>query len=228
MSATIKPSTLKFLKDLAKNNNRDWFNAHKQSYLDAQQNMAFFIDELIQEMNKHDELDNVSGKQSMYRIYSDVRFKKDKSPYNARFAFSLQRSTKFKRGGYYCNIKPGNSYIACGFFGPNAADLNRIRHDISYNHKEWNKLLKSKAIASNFGGLTGEKVATVPRGFDKNHPGIQLLRHKQFILRHNLTDAEITSPAFLKEINRIYKSVRPFFDYMSEVLTTNPNGESII
>ena len=87
MPISIQPATLKFLKDLAKNNNRDWFNAHKQTYLNAQSNMSSFIDELIVEMNKHDDIENLSGKRSLYRIYNDVRFSKDKSPYKSRFEF---------------------------------------------------------------------------------------------------------------------------------------------
>ena len=228
MNASINPATLKFLKDIAKNNNRDWFNSHKQQYLGAHENMCAFIDQLMVEMNKHDELESASGKKSLYRIYNDVRFSKDKSPYKPRFAFSLSRATKFRRGGYYMNVKPGNSYLACGFFAPNPADLMRIRSDISDNYQEWNKLLKSKGIQSNFGALTGDKVTTAPRGFDINHVAIDLIRHKQFILRHDFTDSEIISGNFLKEVNRIYKSVRPFFDYMSEVLTTNANGEVIV
>ena len=228
MPTTIQPATLKFLKDLAKNNNRDWFNAHKQTYLNAQANMSSFIDELIVEMNKHDDIENLSGKRSLYRIYNDVRFSKDKSPYKSRFAFSLQRSTVMRRGGYYMNINPGGSFLGCGFFSPNPADLNRIRVDIDYNYDRWNKLLKSKGIQSNFGTLTGDKVATAPRGFDIKHPAIDLLRYKQFILRRYFTDTEVTSPGFLKEVNKTYKAVRPFFDYMSEVLTTNANGELIV
>jgi uncharacterized protein (TIGR02453 family) len=190
--------------------------------------MSGFIDQLIIEMNRHDELDNVSGKKSLYRIYNDVRFSKDKSPYKARFAFSLSRATKFKRGGYYMSIKPGASFLGCGFFSPNSADLNRLHLDISDNYGQWTKILNSKNIKLNFGALGGEKVLTAPRGFDINHPAIDLLRHKQFILRHPFTDVEVVSPDFLKEVNKIYRSVRPFFDHMSEILTTNLNGELIV
>jgi uncharacterized protein (TIGR02453 family) len=225
---SIHPSTLKFLKDLAKHNDRDWFAAHKQAYLDAQQNVCDFIDELIREMNRHDELDNISGKKSLYRIYNDVRFSKDKSPYNVRFAFSLSRATKFRRGGYYVHIKPGGSYLSCGFFAPNPADLSRIRQDISDNYEQWNKILRSKTIASNFVPIAGDKVTTAPRGYDIHHPAIDLLRHKQFILRHYFTDAEVMAPDFLKEVNKTFKAVRPFFDHMSEVLTTDLNGELIV
>jgi uncharacterized protein (TIGR02453 family) len=228
LMTTIHPSTLKFLKDLSKHNDRDWFNAYKADYLDAQQNMADFVDALIKEMNKHDELDNTSGKKSLFRIYNDVRFSKDKSPYNVRFAFSLSRSTKLKRGGYYMHIKPGGSYLGCGFFGPNPADLNRIRLDISGNYDQWNKLLRSKSLVSNFEQMAGSKVSTAPRGFDITHPAIDLLRHKQFIFRHYFSDAEITSPDFLKEVNKTFKAIRPFFDHMSEILTTDLNGELIV
>jgi uncharacterized protein (TIGR02453 family) len=226
--SSIHPSTLKFLNDLAKHNDRDWFAAHKQAYLDAQQNMSDFIDHLIREMNKHDVLDNVSGKKSLYRIYNDVRFSKDKSPFNPRFAFGLSRATKLRRGGYYVSIKPGASYLGCGFFSPNPADLSRIRQDIDFHYDQWRKLLGSKNIVSSFGVLTGDKVVTSPRGYDSKHPAIDLLRHKQFILRRNFTDAEVTSPGFVKELNKTFKSVRPFFDHMSEILTTDQNGELIV
>lgn len=224
MSIAIQKPTFQFLKDIANNNNREWFNEHKTAYTTAQENMLAFVDALIVEMNKHDELENVSGKKSLYRIYNDVRFSKDKSPYNARFAFGLKRATKFKRGGYYTHIQPGNSFLACGFFAPNSEDLKRIREDIAANYNDWNKILNGKKLKENFGELQGDSVATAPRGFDKNQPGIELIRHKQFILRHNFTDAEVLSPNFVKELNAVFKSVRPFFDYMSDVLTTDANG----
>lgn len=216
-----------FLKKLAKNNNRDWFEKHKEDYLQAQQNLISFADALIAEMNKHDQLETPSGKRSLYRIYNDVRFSKDKTPYNPRFAGYLKRLKPGLRGGYYYWIKPGASRIACGFAYPNAEDLNRARKDIEYNYDGWGKLLKSKAIVSAFGQMTGEQVKTVPRGFDKEHPAIDLLRYKNYWFEVSFTDAEVTSPDFLKRVNQKFKSIRPFFDYMSSVLTTNENGEPL-
>jgi uncharacterized protein (TIGR02453 family) len=224
----IQKSTFKFLSDLSAKNNRDWFNANKEKYLEAHQNMISFVDDLILEMNKHDVLENDSGKKSLYRIYNDVRFSKNKAPYNPRFAFGFQRASKLSRGGYYCSLKPGNSFLACGFFSPNPADLKRIREDIAVNYQDCNKILKLKSIKENLGTLTGDTVATSPRGFQTDHPAIELLRHKQFIFRHQFTDKEVLSENFVAEVNRIFKSVRPYFDYMSEMLTTNANGESIV
>jgi uncharacterized protein (TIGR02453 family) len=225
---SIQPSTLRFLKDLAKNNNRAWFTDHKDQYLAAQSNMMAFIDQLILMMNKHDELETESGKKSLFRIYNDVRFSKDKLPYNPRFAFSLKRATKLKRGGYYMNIKPGNCFLACGFFAPNADDLKRIRQDIDYNYPEWNSILQSKSIKSTFGALQGDTVLTAPRGYTTDHEAIALLRHKQFIVRHHFTDDQVISPDFLKQVNTMYKNVRPYFDYMSSILTTDANGELLV
>jgi uncharacterized protein (TIGR02453 family) len=225
---TIDKSTLKFLTDIAANNNRDWFQTNKQFYLEAQQNMHSFIEGLILEINKHDQLENRSAKKSLYRIYSDMRFSKDKLPYHSKFDFNLKRFGKQRRGGYYMNIKPGNSYLACGFFAPNPEDLKRIRLDITANHSQWNALLQSKDIQSNFGDLQGNSVLTTPRGFQKDHVAIELIRHKQFFLRHDFTDQEVLSDDFLAKVNSIYKSVMPFFDYMSELLTTDSNGETIV
>lgn len=226
--AQIHHSILQFLDELSANNNREWFTEHKKDYVLVQKNVYEFIDQLIYEMNRHDMLENESGKKSLYRIYNDVRFSKDKSPYNPRFAFSLRRATKYRRGGYYMQIKPGNSFLACGFFAPNPADLKRIREDISVNFTLWNKILNKKEILSNFGSLRGNLLETAPRGFDKNHEAILLLRHKQFILRHEFTDQEIISDDFIIQVNSLFQSVRPFFDHMSETLTTNADGESIL
>jgi uncharacterized protein (TIGR02453 family) len=227
-TVAINNSTLKFLSDIAQNNNRDWFHTNKDFYLEAQGNMVSFIDTLVLEMSKHDQLENNSAKKSLYRIYSDMRFSKDKLPYHSKFDFGLKRSSKQRRGGYYMNIKPGNSYLACGFFAPNPEDLKKIRLDITENYTKWYALLESETIQSNFGDLKGNGVLTTPRGFQKDHVAIELIRHKQFYLRHDFTDQEVLSSYFLTKVNSTYQSIRPFFDYMSELLTTDSNGETII
>jgi uncharacterized protein (TIGR02453 family) len=225
---TITLRSLTFLKHLEKNNNREWFAENKDTYILAQNNIIAFADQLIQLMSNHDALENVSGKKSLYRIYKDVRFSKDKSPYKPRFAVGLQRATALKRGGYYLHIQPGNNFIACGFFSPNSDDLKRIRKDIQLNHLEWHKILNSKSIRDSFVALSGTQVPTFPRGFAKDHEAIDLIRHKQFILRHNFTDKEVIDSQFVYKVNEIFKTVRPFFDYMSFVLTTDLNGETTV
>jgi uncharacterized protein (TIGR02453 family) len=228
MTEIIHKSSLEFLKKLARNNNREWFNENKDSYLQTKENLELFVDALILKMNSHDQIETPSGKKSLYRIYNDVRFSKDKSPYNPRFAGYLKRTKPHLRGGYYYWIKPGGSRVGCGFTYPNSEDLKRIRLDIADNYKDWNRLLNSKSIKKMFGSMDGERVKTSPKGFDKDHPAIELLRYKQFWFERSFTDKEVLDKNFVNEINKSFKAIRPFFDYVSYVLTTDLNGESII
>lgn len=223
----IKKSTLNFLQKLSTNNSREWFALNKAQYENAKENAEHFVDALIAKMNTHDRLETLSGKKSLYRIYNDVRFSKDKTPYSARFAGYLKRTKPFLRGGYYFWIKPGNSGIGCGFTYPNPDDLRRIRQDIDVNFKDWYKLLKSKSLTTCFGKMQGDKVKTAPRGFQSDHPAIELLRFKQFCFEKTFNDREVISADFLHNVNKSFKTIRPFFDYMSEVLTTDMNGEPL-
>ncbi len=224
----IDQATLDFLKALTRNNNREWFQKNKERYQLAQQNVVHWLDVLIAEMNKHDQLQTQNGKEALYRIYNDVRFSDDKTPYNPRFAGNLKRVKPFLRGGYYFWIKPGASRIGAGFTYPNAQDLSRIRQDIDLNYEGWRKMLMQKKLQSVFRELQGDQVKTAPRGFAKDHPAIDLLRFKQFWFEKSYTDAEVTSKTFSKQVNNDFKAIRPFFDYMTDVLTTNANGERIV
>jgi uncharacterized protein (TIGR02453 family) len=223
---SIPASALEFLKKLEKNNNRDWFARNKERYLQEYDHMTAFAAELLGQMNRHDHIENASGKEVLYRIYRDTRFSNDKTPYKNYWAGRMKRATSQLRGGYYFEIKPGSgSFAAGGFFSPNAADLLRIRKDIDYNYNDWKKIIDGKKMAAAFGAMQGEKVATAPRGFAKDHPAIHLLQHKQFYFMRRFTDAEVLQPGFVKELNQTFKNIRPWFDYMSDVLTTDLNGE---
>ncbi len=227
MSTTIPKSTLEFLRDLAKNNNRPWFNDNKDRYTAAHENMIEFAEALIDEMSHHDNLVPMTGKKSLFRIYRDVRFSKDKSPYKSNFAGGLKRATKWLRGGYYYHIQPGDSFVGGGFWSPNPADLKRIRDEIASHDQPLRKIITDPTFKKTFGTLQGETVKTAPKGFDRDHPAIDLLRHKQFLISRSFSDLEVTSPKFLKELIQTFQNMRPFFDYMSEVLTTDANGVPI-
>jgi uncharacterized protein (TIGR02453 family) len=228
MPVQIEKSTLTFLKDLSKNNDREWFAKHKDKYIKAQENVIVFADALLIEMCKHDNIETSSGKESLMRIYRDTRFSKDKTPYRNYFGGSFRRATKLLRGGYYFQIGQGESLAAGGFFNPEPADLLRIRKDMDYNFDEWQKLLRNKNLANTFGSLKGESVLTAPKGFAKDNPAIELLKHKQVYFERNFSDKEVLSPSFLKELNTAFKHLRPYFNYMSEVLTTDANGIVIV
>jgi uncharacterized protein (TIGR02453 family) len=222
----IEKSTMDFLKAIAKNNNRDWFTDNKETYLKANENMIDFADALLLKMKTHDNIENESGKKSLFRIYKDIRFSKDKTPYKSHFAGHFTRATKQLRGGYYFHIEPGNkSGMAGGFWNPNPEDLKRIRQDIDRNYKDWKKLLANKTLKNTFGEMDGEKVNSAPKGYAKDNPAIDLLRYKQYLFWAPFTDKEVMSDDFVTKANAALKALRPFFDYMSEVLTTDLNGE---
>lgn len=228
MSKIIIPkTTFTFLNTLSKNNNRDWFAKHKDVYTKVQSNIIDFADALLQELNKHDIIETPSGKKACYRIYRDVRFSKDKTPYCTYFSGSFRRATKYRRGGLYFHLEPNNSWLAGGFWSPNAEDLKRIREDIAFDATPLRKILNSKSFITTFSTLQGEQLKTSPKGFDATHEAIDLLRYKQFLLIRRFTDAEVLSESFLKNANQTYKNMRPFFDYMSEVLTTDLNGNEM-
>ena len=226
--AVIKKGSIDFLKTLSKNNNRDWFNNHKDAYLDAHNNIIAFADALLVAMNRHDKIETPSGKKSLFRIYKDVRFSKDKTPYNTHWSGSFKRATKKLRGGYYFHLKPGNSFLAGGFWGPDPDDMKRIRQDIESDYNSWKRMIADKTLVKTFGTLVGEKLSAAPRGYSKDHSAIDLLCHKQFLLKHEFTDKEVTSRNFLFKVNDAFKSMRPFLNFMSEVLTTDSNGVSIL
>jgi len=223
-AAVIEKASFTFLQHIEKNNNREWFAQHKNQYTTANNNIIAFADSVLMEMNKHDRIETMSGKDSLYRIYRDVRFSKDKSPYHNYWSGSFKRATKYLRGGYYFHIQPGASFVGGGFWGPEPKDMKRIRQDIDMNYEDWNKMLANKTLVNTFGKMAGEQLSGAPRGYDKNHPAIELLRYKQFIFRRPFTDEEVLGKNFARQLNDTFKNMRPFLDFMSEVLTTDANG----
>src|SRR5215471_4992342 len=177
MATNITNSTMDFLKKLSRNNNREWFNKNKKLYEAAHENVLAFVDALLSEMRRHDNIETRSAKESLFRIYRDVRFSKDKSPYKIYWAGHFKRATKKLRGGYYFQIGPGVTMAAGGFFSPDSKDLLRIRKDIDLNFDDWKKMLANKKITTSFGKLKGEAVTTSPKGFSKDNPAIELLKH---------------------------------------------------
>ncbi len=215
---------LNFLSVLKKNNNREWFNENKSLYLEAHGQLVAFADALLGKMNVHDQIETPTGKKSLFRIYRDVRFSKDKTPYQTHFSGGFRRATWQLRGGYYFRIEPGNSMIAGGFWGPSADDLKHIRQQVAQDDVPLREVLSDKKLKSYFGQLVGEQVKTAPKGFSKEDPAIDLLRFKQFILTHSFSNDEVVAPDFLEKVDQGFKNMRPFFDYMSEILTTDLNG----
>jgi uncharacterized protein (TIGR02453 family) len=225
--SAIPASSLEFLKLLKKNNNRDWFNLNKERFLAEQECIEKLADILLAGLNATDVIETASGKKSLYRIYRDTRFSKEKTPYKTHWSGSFTRAGKQRRGGYYFHIEPGNSFVAGGFWGPEPADLKRIREELAFDARPLRKILSSKSFVSTFGKLEGEQVKTTPKGFDASNEAIDLLRYKQYLLIRRFSDDEVLDPSFPGEAVLTFTNMRPFFDYMSEVLGTDNNGISI-
>ncbi len=228
MSVSIPKSNFKFLSDLMANNNRDWFNDNKKWYQEEHQHVVDFAEELLSKLGAIDQIATVSGKKSLMRIYRDVRFSKDKSPYNPRWAGSFGRIKPELRGGYYYHIQPGRTVVGGGFYNPNPDDLKLIRNHIAQDDQPLREVLNNPAFKKMFGELGGEQVKTAPKGFDKEHPAIDLLRYKSMYVFHEFTDEEATAPDFADKALEVWKTIRPFFDVMTEILTTDLNGLSLI
>lgn len=220
----IAKTTFTFLKQLEKNNNRTWFAEHKDKYETTKKDFERFFKAIQIELEKHDEIESTK----IYRIYRDVRFSKDKTPYKNSLSGYFTRATKWKRGGYYFHLQPNNqSYVGGGFWMPNKEDIFRIRKEIEVNDKPFRKVFKSTSFKKTFGHIQGEQLKTAPRGFGKEHPAVDLLRYKSFICSHQLSDSDLTDAKAAKSVATVFKKMRPFFDLFSEVLTTNLNGETV-
>lgn len=220
----MTPELFTFLKDLAENNNREWFNERKPIFKTHEQTAKAFFKDIQDTMQQTDIIES----HKVFRIYRDVRFSKDKSPFKNRFAGSFKRATAERRGGYYLNIEPGKSMAGGGFYAPNAEDLKRIRQEFEADDSEIRAILNEPKFQSMFGSLQGEALKSAPRGFKKDDPAIDLIRKKSFYVIRNFTDEEVCAPDFKEKVIETYQTIRPYFDYMSAVLTTNMDGESIL
>ncbi|WP_121809737.1 DUF2461 domain-containing protein [Mucilaginibacter kameinonensis] len=226
MSQLLLPaSVFDFMRQLKQNNNREWFAQNKEAYQLQLEYVETFTEGLLNLVNTHDVIETPTAKKALHRIYRDIRFSKDKTPFKSNWSGGFKRAGKHRRGGYYFHLEPGNTFIGGGFWAPNTPDLKRIRDDIAFDPSPLKQIINSKEFKTVFGVLEGEQLKTTPKGYAADDDAIELLRYKQFLVRRRFTDAEALSPDFVKQASDTFKSMRPFFDYMSDVLTANLNGE---
>ena len=213
-----------FFKKLEKNNNREWFEQHKPEFKALETTVKQFGEALKDQLNQHDSIDRFK----LFRVYRDVRFSKDKTPYKTHFGLTWHRTKPQYRGGYYLQLKPNDIFLACGFWDPNPADLKRIRQEIDMDADEYRDIINEPNFKRIWGDLQGDAVKTAPKGYAKDHPNIDLLRHKQHIFMVRYTEEDVAAADFLDRLDTALQAVRPFVDYMSAVLTTNADGESLV
>ena len=220
----INPDIFTFYKDLDKNNNREWFESHKPRFKALESEVKDFNEIVKFGLEETDDIEKVK----MFRIYRDVRFSKNKTPYKTHFGVSFHRKKPNLRGSYYMHLAPQNSFIASGFWNPNPIDLLRIRKDLEMDAQELRDVITDFTFKKVWGELQGDLVKTSPKGFNIDHPNIDLIRHKQFLFIKRFDDKSVLSSEFQKEVIKSFSAIRPFFDLMTNVLTTDLNGVSLL
>jgi len=216
----IKKSTLNFLKKLKKNNNRDWFNANRNVYEDARYDFEVLVFDMIQKISDFDEsISGLEPKDCLFRIYRDVRFSKNKAPYKQNFAAAIQvGGRKSSKSGYYLHIEPGGkNMLASGIYMPMPDKLNSLRNLIAANYKEYGKIISAKEFKKEFKEVWVEedKLKTAPKGFPKEHPAIEHLKNKSFIILKMVADEKVLAKNFTDYAAKIFRIAMPFSDFLN-------------
>jgi uncharacterized protein (TIGR02453 family) len=217
----LQPTTIKFLKDLKKNNNREWFEKNRKVYEAAKADYLDFVSKVLTELKKSDaSLEGLEPKQCVFRINRDVRFSKDKSPYKTNMGASFSKGgKKVQAAGYYFHGEPGQPFIAGGLWMPMAPELKKIRQEIDYNFDEFKKIVTSKKFTAQFSGLQQSDILQrPPKGYDENNPAIEYLKLKSFIGSSPLTDADLTSKDLVKKVVAACNALQPLIHFLNRAL----------
>ncbi|HMQ00087.1 MAG TPA: DUF2461 domain-containing protein [Cyclobacteriaceae bacterium] len=214
--------SLKFLKSLARNNNRDWFEKNKAKFLEAKAEFESFVTDLLEEMESFDaSLNGLEAKKLIFRIYRDVRFSKDKRPYKTNFGAAFSASGKgLGRPGYYLHIEPGNkSFIAGGLYMPEPQVLTKVRQEIDYNGDKLKAIMQEKKFKKLFGDFWDEdKLKRPPKGYDEEHTYIEWLKLKSFIVTTEIKDPELNKKNVKKSLATSFKTLKPLNDFLNQAI----------
>ncbi len=214
----LQPSSLKFLKDLKKNNNKPWFDKNRKQYDAAKEDFVLLVAQVIKGIGSFDpSIAGLEAKNCLFRINRDVRFSKNKDPYKNNMAAYFNKDGKKGLGaGYYMHIEPGKSFIAGGIWMPEPPVLAGIRQEIDYGFDEWKKMVESKAFKKMFPkGLEGESLTRPPKNYDETNPAIEYIKRKSFIVTSTFTDTEIQSKGFTRELTKRFQAMKPLVDFIN-------------
>lgn len=213
----IQPTTFNFLKKLKTNNNKEWFDANRPQYENIKIEFQLFITELIQSISAFDaSIKQLEAKSCVFRINRDVRFSKNKAPYKSNISASISPGGKKSfSAGYYIHLQPGASYIAGGMWQPETPLIKAIRQEIDYNADEFKNIINDKKFKKYFTKLSDEdKLISVPKGYSKEHPEIELLKHRSFIVVHSLADEKVFAKNAVKTIAQVCETMYPLMKFL--------------
>jgi len=215
----FQQSTLDFLAHLKANNNKDWFEKNRKAYDAARADQYAFIAALGKEMHKWDDrITILDPKKHTMRINRDIRFSKDKSPYKSSLSFHFSPSGDGPHGGYYFHLEPGATFVGGGLYALEPDKIKAVRQEIDYNLDEFSGIMNNKGFKKYFSLLKGDALKTAPKDYPKDHPGIEWLKHKDFIVSHHLSDAELLAKDLIPKVNDIYKTMQPFMVFMDRAI----------
>ncbi len=217
----IEQSTFDFLSDLKQNNRREWYHANKDRFKDAQQNFIDFVAMLLFRISEFDaEMIGTEPKDCLFRIYRDTRFSKDKTPYKSWFGASMNPGGRKRMGaGYYIHVAPGNSFFAGGVWHPDKETLMAIREYIVGWPNQFEAIVKDSGFTSTFGGLEGDRLKVAPKGYPKDHPQIEWLRYKDFIVSKQIPSEIFSSDRCLDEAYDIYFKMAEFISFLRKAIS---------
>jgi uncharacterized protein (TIGR02453 family) len=217
---TIQKSTLAFLSDLKENNNRDWFRMNQSRYSEAKNNFETFVQDIIDKIVVFDPiLKGLEVKSCTYRINRDIRFSNDKTIYKTHLGAFIVRGGKKngdKYSGYYIHVEPGNSMIAGGAYLPPAPWLSAIREKIDNQGEKLVTIINKKDFIKFFGKIEGDKLKTAPKGYPRDHPFIEFLKLKSFLVSRIISDSEINSEGCSDYIIRGCRILKPLNDFLND------------
>ncbi|XZF12640.1 DUF2461 domain-containing protein [Chitinophagaceae bacterium MMS25-I14] len=213
----IQAATLGFLEELAVNNNKPWFDAQRKRYEAAKADYEVLVTNLIVKMTPLEPaLEGQKAKDMIFRIFRDVRFGKDKTPYKAHFgAFFSRGGRKYPGAGYYLHLEPGKSFIGGGLWMPEGPLLKAVRQEIDYNFDEFKSIIGEKKFKKLFKEINGEQLKTLPQGYTADNPAIDYLKYKSFTVGHELTDKEVVNKAFEEKCVDVFAAMKPFIDFLN-------------
>ena len=219
----INKETIDFLKKLKKNNTKEWFDNHRDLYVDAKENYLDFVTELLQSIKSFDtSLVDIQPKNCVFRINRDVRFSANKDPYKTNFGASFSKGgKKIACAGYYFHLEPGACFIGGGYWMPQGEDLQKIRQEIDYNFDEFKKIISAKAFINYFNTLDSkEKLIRPPKGYEKDNPALEFLQLKNFIVMANIEDKELVDKTIITKVVAHFKAMKPLVDFLNRAIDT--------
>jgi len=220
----LQPATIKFLKDLKKNNTKEWFDANRKVYEAAKNDFTEMIQKVIDGFGKKDAtISPLKAKDCMFRINRDIRFSKDKSPYKTNMGASINKAGRkaWNTAGYYFHLEPGNSFVGGGLYMPEPEILKKVRQEVDYNFNDFKKLISNKKFAGTYKDLDQSsemKLSRPPKGYEADNPAIEYIKLKSFIAMTQIIDAELTDKNLVKKITDAFEALQPVINFINEAV----------